>query len=937
MRWIHLSDFHTGKDDYAVRKLFKYILKHMSDQKQKGFIPDVIFITGDIAQSGEEKQYDTFIEEFLLKIVDIYDELPLIFVVPGNHDLDREKNKLVEKSLYGILDEQPQFFDTNEKGLELRKEIFNRFIGFYENDMGELVYPVKEIFEETAFYTCILKMHSKKVGIVGVNTAWLCMSDKDKEKLTPGKYVVEEALEKIKDCDYKFVLGHHPLSWYEAKQRQQISKLLADNGVIYLHGHMHKNSSEYALCVDRGFWSIQSGAAFQARENEIYYNSLLWGELDMGTDVIRLFPRRWSLKEQNFVLDAAEHLPEAFRKEGTDYWELPLEGVFPQNSEKKKRSMKKSIKIPNGWRIISKEFLEKEKETTVDEENILKFFDGKEPSYAELLSQKIPIREIAVKTKEEFEKAQKENIMKCKIIIGAGGEGKTTVMLQTVLCLVEQSGFQGIVMRQPESDTLHENIIREVTQEGSWIIAVDHGQVMIDNIHNLIMEFNNVGKANVHFLICMRDIDWSNCNTQHFKWESLPGYSREKICGISERDAEIFIHAWTEFGDRGLGKLKGLDREAAKMRLLAASCSEEQKDPEEGALLGAMLLTRYGDELQNHVRKILQRLMKIKLYNETLLDAFAFIVAMHSEKMDILSKDILAEYYGCRGSEVKRYILGPLASEAVCALNGDRILTRHFTIAKCARELLNSEFFYDFDELYLSLTAIVVQMKKNNRFVERYSKWKYISDHFVQKKKYSLAIKLDLEVLKQDPTDDYMMVHLSRLLRNAKQSDMALKMFRQIDWKISRRPVFCEWALVEALEDNKMVSVCLSAIALSDQIERMLIDVKNACMNLYSISVTFMELYNKYKDRIYFNAAHAAAYICGIIDPVNRNLKELLQANVYPYKMEEYSPQNAELQEHLTKGILKAASQREYTFKDWMLDIEILKYQGLFNLMDRLR
>lgn len=52
VRWIHLSDFHVGKDGYGQRKLFKYILDHLHERIASGQAPDMVFITGDIANKG---------------------------------------------------------------------------------------------------------------------------------------------------------------------------------------------------------------------------------------------------------------------------------------------------------------------------------------------------------------------------------------------------------------------------------------------------------------------------------------------------------------------------------------------------------------------------------------------------------------------------------------------------------------------------------------------------------------------------------------------------------------------------------------------------------------------------------------------------------------------------------------------------------------------
>ena len=49
LRWLHCSDFHIGSDRTAQERLLDKIVGHVADQVSKGFVPDLIFITGDLA------------------------------------------------------------------------------------------------------------------------------------------------------------------------------------------------------------------------------------------------------------------------------------------------------------------------------------------------------------------------------------------------------------------------------------------------------------------------------------------------------------------------------------------------------------------------------------------------------------------------------------------------------------------------------------------------------------------------------------------------------------------------------------------------------------------------------------------------------------------------------------------------------------------------
>jgi len=933
LRWLHLSDFHFGKDNYAQIKLISYIIRHIQEFKENRFIPDIIFITGDLSYSGSKEQFSMFTDELFMQMIEAFDNMPMIYIVPGNHDLDRKKSILAATSLYNILDRQEKFFDPNQEGFMQRNEILNRFENFQQTFLDSICFSTNDIFSEKGYFNDIFQKGNKRIGIVGVNTAWLSNSDKDKENLTPGKFIIEDAVNTIKDCDYKFVLGHHPLSWFQNTQRHQISVIFAKNKIIYLHGHMHKNSGDYIFSADKGFLTLQCGAAFQAREDEVYYNSLLWGELDDINNMVVLKPRKWSGIEQNYILDSSDYLPHAFRKDGTDEWELPISFEIPKRKKDAGENKESKIQVPLGWRIIDKAFINSKRLNPLPEESILNFFDGKEPTYSDIFSSSIPTRSIVQNIRDEFIKCNDDNQIKCTLITGAGGEGKTTILMQVVQMLVEKSNWKGLVLNQPEKDIqLSIEQFTNITMDDVWIIAIDNCTLIAEKLFDLLKDFCRRGRNNVHFLFCARDVDWINCEANKLEWNRLSSFSLLKVRGIDSIDAEKIIMAWAKYGDKGLGKLNGLDISEAKEKLLFASKSEEIGDPDEGALLGAMLATRYGDDLHNHVREMLIRLKSVSLYDGTLLDAFAYIASMHSEKLYYLSKSVLAQLYNCELKEIRKKIVGPLGGEAASAISGDMIYTRHLSIAKSARKILEEEFYYDFDELFIDLTTAAIEAGLKGEYIESFSKWKFISDHFISQNKISLAIRLDKAVLNLDKTDTYIIVHLSKIYRNLGRADLAVNLFRKINYKIQHRSFFCEWALIEANEGNRASSIWLSAIALSDQAERRPIDVKNACINLYSIAYTFLETYHELNNKKYLSAAEAAINIGFKIDKNNSKLQFLYEDNKEVFLFDCSEKEYSKLYDFFYKGILAASSEKEIESLEWIPEAETLSYKRLFSL-----
>ena len=292
----------------------------------------------------------------------------------------------------------------------------------------------------------------------------------------------------------------------------------------------------------------------------------------------------------------------------------------------------------------------------------------------------------------------------------------------------------------------------------------------------------------------------------------------------------------------------------------------------------------------------------------------------------------MAQRFNVELKNVKKNILTPLGDEAASAVSGDLIYTRHILIAKAARKLLDKEFGYEMDEIFVELAVAAAQAKEKGEFVESYARWAYLSDYFINKNQ-SLAIRLDQNILNVNPYDPFIIVHLSRLYRDVKDYDMALKLFREVDYIEEDRPFFCEWALVEANADNKAASVCLSAIALSDHITKKIIDVKNAYINLFSIANTFYELYKQYKNNDYLCASLAAVRIGERIDKDNDMFNKYIK-NPIPQFEKKILDEDIRFDKCLQKGIITAAEYREVDFKPWVPDICSLEFKRLFSMAD---
>src|SRR5260221_9836732 len=124
IRWLHVSDFHVGKDPYAQRRLFHKILDHVSEQKKNEFIPDFVFITGDIANKGRKKEYAEFRSSFYSPLQQLLPEAK-VFAVPGNHDIVRPPVDALNPD--ALLAAATRFFDPTKEGKIARGQVTPRF------------------------------------------------------------------------------------------------------------------------------------------------------------------------------------------------------------------------------------------------------------------------------------------------------------------------------------------------------------------------------------------------------------------------------------------------------------------------------------------------------------------------------------------------------------------------------------------------------------------------------------------------------------------------------------------------------------------------------------------------------------------------------------------------------------------------------------------
>ncbi len=866
IRWLHLSDFHVGKDNYEIRKLFGHLHNHVKEICQTGFVPDMVFISGDIANGGVENEYIQFIEELfdpLKKILESFQWKGKFFIVPGNHDVQRKYVQEIPRN--SRLKADSNFFRANSEGLQSRKIHELRSLKRF----GELIeftdsYPDNWLESEEGSFASTFEIKEKKIGVAGINTAWLSRDNSDKEQLSPGVDLLKSALGKIKDCDLRILLGHHPVDWFFPEHRSHIQNLLGDNKIVYLHGHLHENRSQPLETGGGSFLQIQSGAAFQVREGDEtkWKNGILWAEVDSNLTTIRLQPRYW--KDNDSRWGFSDDLHED-RRGSDNWWSFPLpcsKTISAKAREAEQADQALSVDVPDGWELIDSKFIVSRSRYEISENSFIQYFDGAVPSWHQELIRALPLRNASAEAIEILRQAKDQDRPTMLLLSGAGGEGKSTALIQVSYAMYK-SGDWYLLLHTHGDKPLPIEPLRDFPADKPWLVISDDADLITGNL-SAILSWTAQHRQDIHFLLSARQSDWYSAGGTRESWGQHCAFHEIILGKLEQNEAENIVHLWRKYGNKGLKNLQSSTHEEASRKLYQASLDQAGKG--EGAFLGAMLTVRMADGLKDHVRLLLARLGKQTIKQsggKTLLDAFAAIALMHLEGFDFLSAPVLSQYiYDNPDKSHKGGILTPLGKEAAATSAGKFIFTRHSVIAKVAGELLEHDFAVDSQEIFAVLGAAAIKAWRNGASIPELGKWRYdLPKHFFETNRQQIAIVIAKSQLECDPGNLKLLTNLAKLYRKTDNAAQAVHLFRDNSVTKKERGFYYEWGTAEGNADNHALALLLSAISIADRTTFTPPDNKDAKLALAGMGVAFEQLYDQYHATIFRDAQHA----CGVL------------------------------------------------------------------------
>lgn len=289
VRVLHLSDLHFSKRRaWDQDPVLAALARDVSRLASEGHKPDLIAITGDVADRGAADEYALatrfFLEELLPASGVGTDRLLL---VPGNHDVDRSVVKRVAQAAQAdLLRAESQdaiaaiLSDPSERAPLLRRH--DAWLAF----VASLGAP----HDELPWWSRTLHVGAIDVHVAGLCSSWAAFCDEDKGRLLLGRAQLHQVLTGAERAHLSVALVHHPwdyLADFDAAEAREAIHRRCD---VLLRGHLHKGEGAARVRPDGGSLELAAGASWGGSQHLHGYHLI---ELDPSASIARVHLRTW--------------------------------------------------------------------------------------------------------------------------------------------------------------------------------------------------------------------------------------------------------------------------------------------------------------------------------------------------------------------------------------------------------------------------------------------------------------------------------------------------------------------------------------------------------------------------------------------------------------------------------------------------------------------
>ncbi len=300
IRFLHISDIHLRSPivkRYDQDRVLRGLVDLLARDRQE-FPLDLLFVTGDLANAGKTDEY-VLVVDLLKRLMEVTGVPPeRMFVVPGNHDVDRDVGRWLLRTL--SKDEESIEFFENAKSRAFHLKKFEAYAESMRALLGK-ERPLGLAVGEEAVE--IVSVRGSRLAVASFNSAWFAQGDDDRGKLWLGEPNVNRAGQRIADLEAPFAVAllHHPLDELHESERDDVEHYFERSFDVLLRGHLHKDKTRGIATQRGGFIEVAGAATYQGSQ---WPNGCFLGEIRTKARKVRLRPYAYASPADGWVLDA---------------------------------------------------------------------------------------------------------------------------------------------------------------------------------------------------------------------------------------------------------------------------------------------------------------------------------------------------------------------------------------------------------------------------------------------------------------------------------------------------------------------------------------------------------------------------------------------------------------------------------------------------------
>jgi len=299
VRVLHISDLHMRSVEgpqaerarleaaFRWRVLGETWTANLAELRNDGVPFDLVVFTGDLGDWGHPTDYPSALA-FLRETCAALDvPLDRLFVIPGNHDIDRKAQVAAWRWVRDHIGDDPRAYSEWMAGLgprELRRnarrdKILERQQAFWGAIATELGRP--EILPRHSPHQRLGYRHavtlpglSEPIQVIGLDTAWLAGDDDDGGTLRLTEHQVSLLTTTERGAPlpgFRLALMHHRLA--DLADAADARRLLADRVDLLLHGHQHEPTADMLQGPDHQLLVLATGCLYEGDEGHSYPNA----------------------------------------------------------------------------------------------------------------------------------------------------------------------------------------------------------------------------------------------------------------------------------------------------------------------------------------------------------------------------------------------------------------------------------------------------------------------------------------------------------------------------------------------------------------------------------------------------------------------------------------------------------------------------------------